>query len=58
MIIHTDDNQVDVRFLPCIQRGCTTSLTEDPQEKQRILDFMQKISAPGVQVDPEGYVIR
>ncbi len=58
VIIHTDDNQVDVRFLPCIQRGCTTSLTEDPQEKQRILDFMQKISAPGVQVDPEGYVIR
>lgn len=57
VILHTDSNQTEVRFLPCVQRGCITSLTEEPQEKQRILDFMQRISAPGVQVDEEGYVI-
>ena len=56
VVIHTDTNQIDFRFLPCIQQGCVTSLVEDAGEKQRILDFMQEISAPGVTVDSEGYV--
>lgn len=56
VVIHTDTNQIDFRFLPCIQQGCVTSLVEDAGEKQRILDFMQEISAPGVTVDGEGYV--
>lgn len=56
VVIHTDTNQIDFRFLPCIQQGCVTSLVEDDQEKQRILTFMQEISAPGVMVDSDGYV--
>lgn len=56
VIIHTDTNEIDFRFLPCIQQSCVTSLVEDAGEKQRILDFMQQISAPGVTVDSEGYV--
>lgn len=56
VVVHTDTNQIDFRFLPCIQQGGITSLVEDAGEKQRILDFMQKISAPGVTVDSEGYV--
>lgn len=56
VVIHTDTNEIDFRFLPCIQQGCITSLVEDTTEKQRILDFMQQISAPGVAVDSEGYV--
>lgn len=56
VVIHTDTNEIEFRFLPCIQKGGVTSLVEDSEEKQRILDFMQEISAPGVQVDSEGYV--
>lgn len=55
VVIHTDTNEIDFRFLPGIQQGCVTSLVEDG-EKQRILDFMQRVSAPGVTVDSEGYV--
>lgn len=56
VVIHTDTNEIEFRFLPCIQKGCVTSLVEDTGEKQRILDFMQEISAPGVGVDSKGYV--
>ena len=56
VVIHTDSNEIDFRFLPCIQQECVTSLVEDASEKQRILDFMQQISAPGVTVDSQGYV--
>ena len=54
VVIHTDTNEIEFRFLPCVQKGCVTSLVETPQEKQRILDFMQRISAPGVSVDGDG----
>lgn len=56
VVIHTDTNEIDFRFLPCIQRGGVTSLVEEAGEKQRILDFMQEISAPGITVNSEGYV--
>lgn len=56
VVIHTDTNEIDFRFIPCIQQGGVTSLVEEPSEKQRILDFMQQVSAPGVTVDSEGYV--
>lgn len=56
VIIHTDSNAIDFRFLPCIQRGCVTSLVEDEGEKQRILDFMQRISASNVSVGEDGNV--
>ena len=56
VVIHTDSGKIDFRFLPCIQQECVTSLVEDSQERQRILDFMQRISAPGVQVNSDGTV--
>lgn len=54
--IHTDSNEIEFRFLPCIQRGCVTSLVEDAGEKQRILEFMQQISSSNVSVGEDGSV--
>ncbi len=56
VVIHTDSGEIEFRFLPCVQRNCFTSLAEEPEEKQRILEYMQKISAPGVFVDSDGAV--
>lgn len=56
VVVHTDSNEAEFRFLPCAQKGCAASLVEEPGEKQRILDFMQGISAPGVSVDGEGCI--
>lgn len=56
LVIHTDSGEMDFRFLPCIQRGCVTSLVEDEGEKQRILNFMQGISASGILVGEEGII--
>lgn len=56
VVIHTQDNTIDFKFLPCIQQNSVTSLAEDLEEKQRILDFMQQISAPGVHVGSDGLV--
>lgn len=55
VVIHTDTNEIDFRFLPCIQQGCVTSMAGEG-ERQRILNFMQSVSAPGVTVSREGYV--
>lgn len=54
--IHTDSNEIEFRFLPCIQRGCVTSLVEDEGEKQRILGFMQRISSSNVSIGEDGIV--
>lgn len=56
VVIRTDSNEVEFWFLPCIQRGCVTSLVEDAGEKQRILEFMQRISAANVSVGEDGRV--
>lgn len=56
VVIHTRDNTIDFKFLPCIQQNSITSLVEDETEKQRILDVMQQISAPGVHVGSDGLV--
>lgn len=56
LVIHTDKGEMDFRFLPCIQRGCVTSLVEDEAERQRILDFMQRISAANVSVGEDGII--
>lgn len=56
VVIHTKDDTIDFKFLPCIQQNHVTSLVEDEGEKQRILEFMQQISAPGVQVGSDGLV--
>lgn len=56
VVIHTESGEIEFRFLPCVQKNCFTSLAEEPQEKQRILKYMQRISAPGVLVDNDGLV--
>ena len=42
------------RFIPCLQSGSKTVLLQG-EEKKRVLDYMQSISA-GVKIDGEGYV--
>ncbi|MEY8391736.1 CapA family protein [Lachnospiraceae bacterium] len=56
VVIHTDSGEIEFRFLPCVQKNCVTSLVEEPGQKQRILEYMQRISAPGVFVDSDGFV--
>ncbi|MEG1947102.1 MAG: CapA family protein [Lachnospiraceae bacterium] len=56
VVIHTQNNTMDFRFLPCIQENCQTSLVEEDMEKQRILKFMEEISAPGIKVDADGNI--
>lgn len=55
VIIHTDSNQIEFRFLPCKQRGCVTSLVGE-EERARILGFMQRISSSGVSVGEDGII--
>lgn len=55
-VIIRKDGTLGFRFLPCIQAGTTVSLVTDPAEKQRIIDFMQSISADGIQIDGDGNV--
>ena len=55
LVIHTDSNQLEFRFLPCKQRGCVTSLVGEG-ERARILEFMQKISSSGVSVGEDGII--
>ena len=55
MVIYTDSNRLEFRFLPCKQRGCVTSLAGE-EERARILEFMQKISSSGVSVGEDGII--
>lgn len=43
-----------MRFIPCLQSECRTSLLQG-EEKKRVLDYMRSISG-GVGIDGEGYV--
>ncbi len=51
----TKDGIAEFRFVPCLQKGCRTSLVTDAGEKQRVLQFMQRISV-GVAIDENGVV--
>lgn len=51
----TKDGIAEFRFVPCLQKGCRTSLVTDAGEKQRVLRFMQNISV-GVTIDENGVV--
>lgn len=42
------------QFLPALQEGCKTSLTNGT-EKQRVIDYVQSLS-PNVLIDEDGYV--
>ncbi len=48
------DGLKSFQFLPALQKGCITALTEG-EEKQRVLQYIQSLS-PNVVIDKEGYV--
>lgn len=45
-----------LRFLPCIQTGCRTSLLTDERERERVFRYMESIS-PGISITEEGLVL-
>lgn len=51
-----DTGKLTLGFVPCIQQDIKTSLVTDEKQKKRILKFMQKHSAPGVVVNPDGTI--
>ncbi len=54
-VIINQDGSIDFRFLPCIQQNYKTSLVTDETEKQRILDYMERISSD-ISIDENGFV--
>lgn len=44
-----------LRFVPCIQKGCRTTLTTDPSEKSRILKYVESLSS-GVSIAGDGTI--
>lgn len=55
-VIISEDDGLNLQFLPCIQENLKTSLVTDEWQKQTILSFMQNISAPGVKVLEDGRI--
>lgn len=51
-----ETGELTLSFLPCIQQGTKTSLVTDEGQRQRILDFMQRHSGPGVVVNTDGSI--
>lgn len=49
--------ELELSFIPCIQKDIRTSLVTDETEKQRILNFMERYSASGIEVTDEGIVL-
>lgn len=45
----------ELRFVPCIQKGCRTTLVKDEEERQRIFRFLEDISADVV-IDGSGVI--
>ena len=45
----------ELRFVPCIQKGCRTALVRDEGERQRIFRFLEEISANAV-IDCNGVI--
>lgn len=46
---------LEFRFVPCLQKGCRTTLVTDEGERQRIFDFLEGISA-NVVIDSNGVI--
>ena len=46
---------VELRFVPCLQKGCRTTLITDQRERQRVFNFLQGISANAV-IDSDGVI--
>jgi poly-gamma-glutamate synthesis protein (capsule biosynthesis protein) len=54
-VIIDRDGSIQFRFVPCVQEDQRTTLIEEPEEKARIIAYLQSLS-PGVTIDEDGYV--
>ena len=54
--IFTDGGGMDVRFIPVVQKNCSSVIVKN-SERDRILEYMRLIS-PGVDIDEDGYISR
>ncbi len=46
---------LELRFVPCLQKGCRTTLVTDEGERRRMFDFLEGISANAV-IDDNGVI--
>lgn len=53
-----EKGDLELSFIPCIQKNIRTELVTDEAERQRILDFMRQHSAPGAVITEEGVLIQ
>ena len=51
----SSQGQVKLRFVPCLQKGCRTTLVTDQEERQRMFRSLQEISANAV-IDENGVI--
>lgn len=49
------DGVLELRFVPCLQKGCRTTLIGDEAEKKRVFRFLEGISA-NVVIDDNGVI--
>lgn len=49
------DGLLELRFVPCLQQNCRTSLVTDPAQQQRVFRFLESISA-NASVDELGVI--
>ena len=49
------DGLLELRFVPCLQQNCRTSLVTDPVQQQRVFRFLESISA-NASVDELGVI--
>ncbi len=50
------DMEYQMRFLPCLQADCYTQLITEPEERQRMNEYMESISFGGVAIGEDGLV--
>ncbi len=51
----TEDGLAELRFVPCLQQGCRTTLITDEGRRQQVFRFLQSISVNGV-IDDNGVI--
>ncbi len=51
----TPEGIKELRFLPCLQSGCRTTLIDNAEERQRVFHFLESIS-DGVTIDKNGVI--
>lgn len=51
----SSEGLLELRFVPCLQQSCRTSLVTDPGQQQRVFQFLEAISA-NASVDEHGVI--